>query len=73
MAHKTTTWGGNTAADTVAVAEGDIFKPLRLLRDKYLAKAAKLEKQGHDAVFYLRAAASIANLIPNRYEEALAQ
>lgn len=60
-----------TEAAPVTFDTGDVFKPLRKLLDKYLAKAAYLEQLGKDATFYLRAATAVRNLIPNRYEEAL--
>jgi hypothetical protein len=74
-ANKPTMTAWRTAAQTAPVEvtdDGDVFKPLRKLLDKYLAKAAYLELLGKDASYYLRAAAAIRALIPNRYEEALA-
>ena len=58
-------------APVVEQTDGDSFQPLRKLVDKYLAKAKYLEQLGHDATHYLRAAANVRALIPNRYEEAL--
>lgn len=66
-----TAWRQTAAETAPVVDDGDVFKPLRKLLDKYLAKAGYLERLGKDATFYLRAAAAVRNLIPNRYEEAL--
>ena len=56
--------------EDVAVEDnGDIFAPLRRLRDKYLTKYEKLNasigKADPDAVqFYFRAASAVAALLP---------
>ena len=55
--------------DVVVEDNGDIFVPLRRLRDKYLAKAEKLKasigKTDPDAVqFYFSAASAVAALLP---------
>jgi len=68
-----TAWHKVTAqAVTVVADDGDVFKPLRTVLAKYLEKANYLTMLGKDPTYYLRAAAAVRNLIPNRYEEALA-
>jgi hypothetical protein len=67
-----TAWRTATQAAPVEVTDdGDVFKPLRKLLDKYLAKANYLTMLGKDASYYLRAAKAVRALIPNKYEEAL--
>jgi hypothetical protein len=55
----------HTEAQFVYDGAGDIYRPLRLLREKYLQRAIRVRVYDHwMALFYDRAAVSVGRFIP---------